>query len=252
MTGMILAAGLGLRLRPLTNHTPKPLLPIGGRPIIHYQLKWLKEAGIVDIIINVHHLGEKIVTEVGDGARFGVNITYSRESDILGTGGGIKKVEALMKGAPFLVMNGDVLIHLNFQEVVALHKNGAGAATLVVRRDPDAVHYGPIHLNAQNRIVNILNQIPQGSYPHSKEFVPYMFTGVHVIGPRVFDFIPSEGRYSIIDAYIGMLRCGEKLMGYITDGYWNDIGVMERYQQAERDIAMGAIQCFDEFTTPER
>jgi len=114
MKAMVLAAGFGTRLRPLTDHIPKPLLPVGGRPMIEYTLLLLKKYGITEIIINLHHCGDQIIKTLGDGTQLGLSISYSDEQgEPLGTGGGLKKAEAFFEGAPFLVINGDIVIDIN-------------------------------------------------------------------------------------------------------------------------------------------
>lgn len=235
MRAMILAAGLGTRLRPLTDHLPKPLLPIGGRSLIYYNLFLLKKYGITDVFINVHYWGEKIIREIGDGGRFGMNIHYSEEQQILGTGGGIKNIQNVLARGAFIVINGDILIDINLDKLVEFHQRKKGAATLVLREDPDVETYGAIQVDSKDQIKNILGSIgPKREKLHSR-----MFTGVHVIEPRVMDFIPAGKFYSITDAYIQMLKEKEKLFGYLNRGYWNDIGVPERYKAAEADIKSG-------------
>jgi len=237
MKGLILAAGLGTRLRPLTENLPKPLLPIGGRPLIYYNLLLLKKYGITEIRINVHHHAKKIMDELGDGASIGMQITYSEEAQILGTGGGIKKAAAFMNDEPFLVMNGDILVDIHLDELVAFHRKKNGIATLVVRDDPDVMQYGAIDLDANDQIRNILETLPI-DIPTRKR----MFTGIQIIEPGGLDYIPPCQFYSIIDAYLAMLHEGKTLWGYSMTGYWNDIGVPKRYHEVNQAMEVGNIQ----------
>lgn len=229
---MILAAGFGTRLRPLTDNIPKPLLPIGDRPLIHYHLALLKKYGMTDIVINVHYHAEKIMQDLGDGARFGVHITYSQEPEILGTGGGIKNLQAMLGGAAFLVINADILVDIDLDLLIAFHKEKKAATTLVLRDDPDVSQYGVIETDKNDKIQNILSKIQNTKGVFNKR----MFTGVHILEPIVFDYIPSVGFCSITDSYIEMLKQGESLFGYFMKGYWNDIGAPKRYQEVHQQM----------------
>ncbi|MDC4224358.1 MAG: nucleotidyltransferase family protein [Candidatus Manganitrophus sp.] len=238
MKAMILAAGYGTRLRPLTNDLPKPLLPVGPRPLIYYNLLLLKKYGITDVFINVHYLADKIIKEVGNGLRLGMNITYSEESQILGTGGGIKNIQTAIARGTFLVVNADILIDLNLDKLVEFHHRKKGAATLVLREDPEVDRFGAIEVDPKDQIRNILGKTTWNGEKARR----MMFTGVHVMEPHVMDYVPPRTFYSITDAYVEMLRKNEKLFGYVTRGYWNDIGEIDRYKKADRDLKQGKIR----------
>src|SRR5919108_2695 len=137
MKALILAAGYGTRLRPLTERIPKPLLPVAGQPILVWNLLLLKRHGITDVVINLHHLGEQIVQAIGNGSRFGMRVAYSHEPTLLGTGGGIQQAAPLLKDGPFLVVNGDTLSACDLTELIAAHRAGKASATLVLREDAD-------------------------------------------------------------------------------------------------------------------
>src|SRR3989449_1523283 len=122
MKAMVLAAGLGTRLRPLTDTLPKPLLPVAGRPLLEWNLLLLKRHGITEVIINLHHLGEQIVRALGDGARLGLRLAYSHEPTLQGTGGGIKQAAPFLKDGPFLVLNGDTLSDCDLMALIAAHR----------------------------------------------------------------------------------------------------------------------------------
>jgi len=122
---MVLAAGRGTRLAPLTDTTPKPLLPVAGRPLIEHILEFLRAGGIREVVINLHHLGQRIEERIGDGRRLGLRVKYSWEDPILDTGGGIKRAEPLLAGEPFVVVNGDSLLELRLEDVVAFHRADA-------------------------------------------------------------------------------------------------------------------------------
>jgi NDP-sugar pyrophosphorylase family protein len=237
MKAMILAAGFGTRLRPLTNVVPKPLLPVAGMPLIVWNLLLLKRHRFQDIIINLHHLGPMIEHALGDGTRFGLNLHYSHEAVILGTGGGIKQVEGFFSGEPFLVLNGDTLFELDLDAFIAFHRERDAAATLVVRPDPDAERWGLVEIGSNRRVVSITGR----GVPADGPLEPRMFAGIHILHPRLLRAVPQGKESSIIDAYVRGLHEGEQILGYDLTGYWSDVGTPERYAQVEQDAAAGLV-----------
>lgn len=237
MKAMILAAGLGTRLRPLTNTIPKPLLPVAGTPLIVWNLLLLRRHGFREVIVNLHHLGPMIEQAVGDGDRYGLRISYSREPVILGTGGGIKQVEAFFSGEPFLVVNGDTLFELDLDALVEFHLQHAAAATLVLRKDPEAERWGLVEVGREHRIVRITGR----GLPDTGPTEPRMFAGIHILHPRLLRDVPKGQASSIIDAYVAAIQRGEAVLGYDSEGYWSDVGSPERYAQTERDAEAGLI-----------
>jgi len=239
MRAMILAAGLGMRLRPLTETTPKSLLSIAGRPILAWNLLLLKHHGITDVIINLHHLGEQIVQALGDGSRLGLRVAYSHEPEIQGTAGGIRQAAPFLKDGPFLVLNGDTLSQCDLTALVAAHRAGKALATLALRKDPAATTWGPVTVGPDSRILQINGKPPLA--PQAKPLpAPGMFAGIHVMEPDILDTI-TPGPGSIIDVYHALLGKGLVLRGWWMTGYWSDIGTRERYEQAERDAAEGRL-----------
>lgn len=235
---MILAAGLGTRLRPLTDNLPKPLLPVGGRPLIEYNLLLFKKYGITEVFINLHHFGEKIVQKLGNGSNIGMKIRYSEEAELLGTGGGIKKMASRFGDETFIVINGDIVIEIELENLISFHREKQGMATLVLRKEEDLDPFGIIEIDRNHRVQNILDKIPW----HGKDKQAFMFTGLHVIEPKVLDYIPTGTFYSITDAYIDMLQNGERCYGYVNDLYWNDLGHLDRYNQVNQAINDGTLQ----------
>ena len=235
---MILAAGLGTRLRPLTDHIPKTLLPVGGAPIIVWNLLLLRRHGVKEVMINLHHLGHMIKQRLGDGSQWGIHIQYSLEPNLLGTGGGIKAVESFFEGGSFLVMNGDTLIELDLTELVECHRSRSGVATMVLREDPEVERWGVIETTRNHRVVTINGR---GRRPLSSDPPPlhYMFAGVHVIQPQLLRHCPPGKPSSIIDAYVAELENGAVVQGYVAKGYWSDIGTEERLARAHQDVEAG-------------
>ncbi|WP_232068721.1 NDP-sugar synthase [Nitrospira sp. KM1] len=234
---MILAAGLGTRLRPLTNTIPKPLLPVGGTPLIVWNLLLLKRHGFHDVVINLHYLSPMIEQALGNGSKFGLRLLYSHEPVILGTGGAIKQVEQNFSGEPVLVMNGDTLVEIDLDALCAFHRDRRAAATMVLRPDPDAATWGMVEVDDGRRVVRITGR----GRPEPLDTQPRMFAGVHIVHPRLLREVPKGKPSSIIDAYVAAVQRGDAVMGYDHAGYWSDIGTPERYAQAEHDVANGLI-----------
>lgn len=218
MRAMILAAGKGTRLRPLTESIPKPLVEVAGRPMIAFALQLLWEAEIHEVVINLHHLGNQIRAALGDGGTFGLRITYSEEDPILDTGGAIEAVRAFLQDGTFVVVNADVVIDLRLRAVIDFHRRHGATATLVLRPDPQAERKDDIGIDSARQIRRFLSQPYPGALPCTAD--RYLFASVHVFEPRVFDYMQA-GVYSITrDVYPRLLAAGEPIYGYVHHGYW--------------------------------
>ena len=240
MKAMVFAAGEGQRLRPVTEKTPKPLVPVAGRPMIDYPLLLLRQYGVEEIIINLHHLGDQVEAYLGDGARLGLTICYSREAELLDTGGGLLKAKPFLENGTFIVINTDVLIDLPLAEVIAFHRQNAAAATLVLRPDPLAHHYGSMDVAADGRICRFLNsKMPEAPNAAVRNL---MFTGVQILEPSIFRYMPAAAdceKFSTTkDVYPRMLLQQERLYGFQFDGFWHDLGTAERIKEAERSLRL--------------
>jgi len=238
MKAMILAAGFGTRLRPLTLTVPKPLLPVGGTPLIVWNLLLLRTFGIRQVMMNLHYLGQLIQEALGDGAQWDMEITYSYEPKILGTGGGLKAALDFFEKDPFLVINGDTLIDLDVQALINFHRERQGVATLVLRDDPDAERWGVVECDPCQRIYRITGLGVQKT-AHEMPMTRRMFAGVHVLDPGLLRDEPEGIPFSIIDTYTKALAHGSCLFGFVHDGYWSDVGTLECYAQAQCDAESG-------------
>jgi len=239
MKAMVLAAGEGTRLRPLTNDMPKALVPVAGRPMIEYALLLLRHHGIREVIINLHHFGEQIERRLGDGRQFGLTINYSRESELLDTGGGLLKAKPFLQDESFIVINTDALIDLELANAIAFHKRQNAAVTLVLRPDVDADRYGSIDIDSKARIRRFLTtQAPASS---SGPLRKLMFSGVQILEPTVFDYMTAmPQKFSTTrETYPKMLAAGEALYGFCFEGFWQDLGTAERIKEAETKLARG-------------
>jgi NDP-sugar pyrophosphorylase family protein len=217
---MILAAGKGTRLRPLTDTVPKPLLEVAGGPMIALPLRLLREAGIEEVVINLHHLGGQIRNRLGDGAAYDVHITYSEEDPILDTGGAIAAAREFLRGETFVVLNADTAIDLRLGDVIAFHRAQRATATMVLRPDPDAARHDAIMVDATHRMHSILGYNDDSGAATPTGMSRMMYAGIMVLEPRVFDYM-GQGIFSITrDVFPRLLAAGEPLYGYIHQGYW--------------------------------
>ncbi len=229
---MVLAAGKGTRLAPLTDTLPKPLMPIAGTPLLAHILAFLRAGGIDDVVINLHHLGERIEEAIGDGARFGLRVRYSWEREILDTGGGIKHAEPLLGGEPFVVCNGDSLLELRLADVVAHHEAHGGIATLAVRPAPDAARYGLVELDDHDRVRRIAGRPPA---PVPDPLRAFMFPGLHILQPEIFRWMETGAVFGIARVtYPKLLEAGRVIHGFVTDARWINIDTPDALADADR------------------
>ncbi len=236
---MILAAGFGTRLKPLTQYLPKPMFPVLNRPLLEHTIHFLSSQGIKDIIVNVHHLPEKIVDYFGDGTDFGVHLQFSHEEKILGTAGGLKKVQSLLEKETFLVMNSDVLADIDLNQVLDFHKEKKSCLTLVVRKDAEPEKYKPIELADDGRITRFAD----ASIKNPPAIVQrVMFTGIQIMEPEIFSRIPAEKFYGTAeDVFPAMIQEELSVYGVLHEKYWIDMGTRETYIQAQADSLEGKL-----------
>jgi NDP-sugar pyrophosphorylase family protein len=244
MKAMILAAGLGTRLRPLTDHRPKALVEIDGRTLLEITLSRLRESGIHDVIINVHHFADVVVDYLKKNDNFGMRIEISREEVLLDTGGGLKKAayfflnDASSLDEPFLLHNVDVISTIDLGRMLQFHSEHHALATLAVQ-DRETSRY--LLFDQQLQLCGRLSgHDQQAEFVRSSDQLlvqALAFSGVHVISPRIFSLLPEEGAFSIITSYLRIAGFGEKVIAFRADQYyWRDLGRPENVEQAERDL----------------
>jgi NDP-sugar pyrophosphorylase family protein len=239
MKAMILAAGFGTRLRPLTNTVPKPMVPIMNRPILEHTIHLLRTHGIQDITVNLHHLPEIIKEHFGDGKDFGVQLHWSHEPEILGTAGGIKKAQEFLDGEAFLVINSDVVVDIDLSKVIAFHKAQGSALTLVVRQGDSPEQCDPIEVDADDRIVHMVGTSAKNKPDDTTRI---LFTGIQVMEPEIFDRIPENKFYgTTTDVFPRMLEDGLPMFAYWHHGYWKDVGTIQSYLDVHKDLLDGRM-----------
>jgi len=238
---MVLAAGQGTRLRPITDTQPKALVTVADRPMIEYALLLLRHYEIREIVINLHHFGRRIEEYLGNGAKLGLKISYSDEPELLDTGGGVLKAKPFLRDGAFIVINTDALIDVNLAELIDFHKQRNAVATLVLRPDAQADRYGSMDIDGTGRIHRFLESRVAANAVSPMRKV--MFTGVQLLEPKVFDYMAARGagqKFSTTQhTFPQMLVAGEPLYGYCFEGFWQDLGTVERIKHAEDSLSQG-------------
>ncbi|HKW75098.1 MAG TPA: nucleotidyltransferase family protein [Terriglobales bacterium] len=241
MKAMVLAAGLGTRLRPLTNDRPKALVEIGGRTLLEITLRRLREFGVREVIINVHHFAGMVTEYLQTNNCFGMGIEVSREDVLLDTGGGLKKAswffldDAKDSAEPFLLHNVDVISNIDFARMVRFHREQQALATLAVQKRETSRYLlfdetqqlcgrRPAHGHAE--LVRDSNSTQE-----------LAFAGIHVISPAFLRMLSENGAFSIIDSYLRVAKQGKRILAFRADQYhWRDLGTPQSLQQAEGDL----------------
>ncbi len=242
MKAMILAAGLGTRLRPLTDDRPKALVEVGGRTLLEITLSRLRGFGVHEVIINVHHFADMIVDYLKKNNNFGMRTEISREEALLDTGGGLKKAahffleNSSREDEPFILHNVDVVSTIDLGRMVQFHREHNALATLAVQ-DRETSRY--LLFDEQLQLCGRRSgrdQAPELVRP-SPQVQALAFSGVHVISPRLLSMITEEGAFSIITTYLRLAARGEKILAFRADSYyWRDLGRPENVVQAGRDL----------------
>jgi mannose-1-phosphate guanylyltransferase len=247
MKAMILAAGLGTRLRPLTDDRPKALVEVAGHTLLEITLRRLQKFGIREVIVNVHHFADMVVGYLKKNDNFGLRIEISREDVLLDTGGGLKKaawffLEEGHAEEPFLLHNVDVLSTIDFRRMAEFHKQNRALATLAVQ-DRETSRY--LLFDEQHQLCGRRTGRGQGSeiVRSSKETHALAFSGVHVISPRFLPMMTEDGVFSIINSYLRLAGEGERIFAFrADDSYWRDLGKPENVAQAAQDVKQGVLQ----------
>jgi NDP-sugar pyrophosphorylase family protein len=241
MRAMILAAGLGTRLRPLTDNRPKALVEVSGHTLLEITLRRLREFGIHQVIVNVHHLSDMLVDYLKKNDDFGMQVAISREEELLDTGGGLKKAawffsEDAADGEPFLLHNVDVLSTIDLRSMVEFHRQHQALATLAVQ-DRETSRY--LLFDQEHRLCGRQagRQKPPEMVRPSESTERLAFSGVQVISPRFLSLMTEQGVFSIITPYLRLAAQGEKIIAFRADAYyWRDLGKPESLDQAEQDL----------------
>jgi len=234
---VIMAGGEGTRLRPLTANQPKPMLPVGNRPIMEHIVRHIRDYGCKDIVVTVQFLASQVRNYFGDGSDMDVDLAYATEPTPLGTAGSVRNAAELL-GETFVVISGDALTDIDLDEVVGFHQRRGALATVVLKRVPNPLEFGIVITTDDGRIERFLEK------PHwGQVFSDTINTGIYVLEPEVFEHIP-DGQPSDFasDVFPKLLDQGAPLFGFVADGYWEDVGSLEAYQRVHQDILDGRVK----------
>jgi NDP-sugar pyrophosphorylase family protein len=241
MKAMILAAGIGSRLRPLTDGMPKALVEVGGTPMIERVIRRLAAAGVSAVVVNLFHFGERIAEFLTAQRNFGLRIEFSREADLLDTGGGLKNAAWFFDdGRPFFLHNVDVLSGIDLEELLRFHRRAGALATLAVQRRPSARQL------VFDRDGQLCGRVSPDGAEWAREPVRdaerFAFTGIQVIEPAIFPRMTETGAFPITRTYLRLAGEGERIVAYRAEGsYWQDIGSLEKLERARKCAADGRI-----------
>ena len=239
----VLGAGLGTRLKSLTEFLPKPLIPVYQRPLISFAFDHLQRAGIGEFVVNTHHCAEVYAEQFPDSEYNGAPITFRHEPVLLETGGGIDNVADLLAGDTFVVYNGDILTDLPLEEAFHLHRQSGNVVTLMLRTEGPAQH---IALDADTgKVADIRNKLDTGNDGD------HQFTGIYICEPELLDHLWHGEKHSVIHIFLELIRDGGKLGGVVVDdGNWWDLGCRETYLEAHLAIADSDFPIYDDRPEP--
>ncbi|WP_312470775.1 nucleotidyltransferase family protein [Neobacillus sp.] len=230
-TVILMAGGLGTRLRPLTNYVPKPMLKVGDKPILETIIDSFKSFGFTNFILSINYMKEMIKEYFQDGTHLGVNISYIEETKKLGTAGALSLL-AEKPIQPFFVMNGDLLTKINFEKLIEFHNKTNSFATMCVREYEYQVPYGVIETE-EHRLLSINEK------PVYKSFVN---AGIYVLSPEILKFVPKDEFYDMPDLFKKLMNEKQEVSAYPLSEYWLDIGRLDDYEQANTDINHNILQ----------
>ncbi len=254
MRALILAAGKGERLRPLTATTPKPMLELGGRPLIHYPIAMLKRAGITEIAINVHHLAGTIQSGLGDGSKLGVKIGFAPEPVLLGTGGPLNGLSDFLGADTFVIANSDTILDLDLAAMIRFHRERNAVATIALFNPANADYYSRIEIDADARIrrMRLLarrDPITFDDYPANLDdriaaaLEPFMYCGVLIAEPAVLKLIPAALPWSLMQGlFAPMIANGGPVFGYLHRGYFRTMDDLKSYEALSAEFAKSPPQ----------
>jgi mannose-1-phosphate guanylyltransferase/mannose-1-phosphate guanylyltransferase/phosphomannomutase len=234
---MVMAAGLGTRLRPLTYEVPKPMVPVANRPVMEHILRLLRRHGFEQVIANLHWFPETIRERFLDGSELGIELTYSYEDELLGTAGGVRNVAGFLGPDPFLVMAADALTDIDLAALRAAHDGNDGVATLAVKRVPNVSEFGVVITGSDGRIQGFQEK------PDPAEALSDLASCmIYVLSPEIFDYFPERPVVDFaLDVFPALLDHDVPFYVHTIDAYWNDVGSLPEYLQGNLDALDGAV-----------
>lgn len=227
MRALILSAGYGTRLWPLTEDRTKPAIPILGKPLVGYVAEYLARFGCREVVVNLHHRPESVRAALGEGSRFGVHLHYVEEPEILGTGGAIINARSLLEGETFIVVNGKIITDIDLNSAIETHRRTKSIATLVLLPNPRRERFTVVE--TENGFLKAFGTITDPASDSGDE-APLMFTGIHILEPEIFDYIPrGVFSHSTTDVYPQAMATGERIAVHVANGKWYELSTIHRY-----------------------
>jgi mannose-1-phosphate guanylyltransferase/mannose-1-phosphate guanylyltransferase/phosphomannomutase len=235
---MLLGAGLGTRLRPITYGMPKPLVPILGRPVMAHILRLLARQGFNDVVCNIHYFPEMIRDRIGDGSEYGIRLEYSFEEELLGTAGGVRKVRDFFGSDTFLIISGDALTDIDLGALWSRHQTAGGIGTLALKKVDDPSQLGVVILDEDGRIQGFQEK------PDPAEALSDLGScGIYVFEPEIFDYFPDQPFVDWAqDVFPTLLERDVPLYGHEIDDYWDDVGSLKELRQGNFDALTGVVE----------
>ena len=231
MKAVILAGGLGTRLRKRIDDKPKSMASVSGRPFLEYQIEQLKRYDIEEVVFCIGYLGEQIKDFLGNGAEFGVKVEYATEKELLGTGGALKNAQKYLEDSTFLVLNGDSYLDINLLDFIRCHKEKEAQGTIALTKVDVSEEYGLVKIDKENRIRGFLEKAK------GDKFGAIINAGIYLFEPELLNYIPEQMKVSLEKEFFPrLLRENIALFGYLSSGYFIDIGTSEKYNQAQREL----------------
>ena len=238
MKAVLMAGGEGTRLRPLSSQSPKPMVPVVGTPVIEHNLRLLRDHGITEVVVTLHHLGAEIRNRLGDGGDLEMTIDYVVEERPLGTAGSVRNAAHLLDDT-FLILSGDCLTDIDLSQVISAHRERGALASLVLTAVPNPLEYGVVITGSDSRVERFLEKPSWGEV-----FSDHVNTGIYVVEPEVLDRIEPEAVADWSqDVFPAMLGREEPLYGFVAEGYWCDVGTIPSFLQANWDALAGRVRC---------
>lgn len=235
---MVLAAGVGSRLDPLTAQIPKPLVPVGNEPVMGHILRLLSSAGIKKVVSNLHHLPEKIQEHLGDGSQFGVSLSYLYEPELSGDAGGVRACHQKLEQGTFLVLMGDLLTDCDLGALIEAHKRKGALATIATKKVEDVSQFGVIVADP-NGWIKGFQEKPQPQEALSD----CASTGIYVLEPEIFKYIPAHGTFGFgKQLFPELVKAGHKILAQDINSYWSDVGTIAQYRTANFDVLNGKLK----------
>lgn len=228
MKAMILAAGYGERLWPLTADRGKPALPVLGKPLVGYVAEYLAQNGVTEAVVNLHHRPESVRSSLGDGSQFGLHLEYVFEPVILGTSGGLDNAREFFKEGTFICVNGKIITDIDLHAAIETHRRQNALATLVLKRNTRRERFSMVE--TEGGLVTRFAGMPQLTDSGGEADAPLMFTGIHILEPRIFEYIP-RGVFSdsVVHVYPPAMAKGERVAAHVGEGMWYELSTLQRY-----------------------